>query len=116
MLLCEADCNRGDVWPSIPSVLASFPLACSKKMPYPPRMAVLPLPRGSQANPIRGAGLNRCPFEQPTAETEPTAAAGNAESELGGGTLRTPPVVPQTTRPSSGLPTPETRAPVLGST
>src|SRR2546427_3806432 len=48
------------------SVLPSLPLACSKKMPYPPRNAVLPLPRGSQAKPTRGAGLKRCPSIQLT--------------------------------------------------
>ena len=39
------------------SVLASLPFVCSKKMPYPPRIAHLPSPLGSNAKPIRGAGL-----------------------------------------------------------
>src|SRR5579864_9103332 len=45
-------------------VLASFPVPCSKKTPYPPRIEVLPSPHGSQAKPTRGAGLNKCPFMQ----------------------------------------------------
>src|ERR1700733_13989997 len=91
----------------MPSVLASFPLACSKKMPYPPRMAVFPCPVGSQAKPTRGAGLNRCPVEQPTAETDPTAALGNPANETG------PPGAPQSTRPRNGLPTPGSSAPAF---
>src|ERR1700680_3296164 len=35
-------------------------------------MEVLPAPHGSQANPIRGAGLNKCPFIQPAAGAAPT--------------------------------------------
>src|ERR1700730_203918 len=46
------------------SAFASLPLVCSKNTPYPPRSAVFPSPLGSQANPIRGAGLNRWPFMQ----------------------------------------------------
>src|SRR6478736_9409267 len=63
-LNCEEVKTNGAV-PSRDSVLPSLPLVCSKKMPYPPRMAILPLPLGSHANPIRGAGLNRCPVIQP---------------------------------------------------
>src|ERR1700751_1885475 len=82
MLFWVADCSKGEVCPSIPSVLASLPLLCSKKIPYPPRIAVLPLPNGSQAKPTRGAGLNKCPDEHP-AGTPPT---------------------PHCTRPSKGFP------------
>src|SRR5271167_2327863 len=47
------------------SALASLPLACSKKMPYPPRIAHLPSPRGSQANPSRGPGFIYLFFSHP---------------------------------------------------
>src|ERR1700747_2262004 len=47
-------------------VFASFPVPCSKKIPYPPRIEVLPSPTGSHAKPTRGAGLKRCPFIQPS--------------------------------------------------
>src|SRR5258708_26126392 len=65
MLVCATVVASGGEF-SRDSVLASLPLVCSKKMPYPPRMAHLPLPHGSQANPIRGAGLKKCPFMQPS--------------------------------------------------
>src|SRR5262249_6845332 len=48
--------------PGLPSrepVLASLPVPCSKKIPYPARMDIFPLPKGSQAKPTRGAGLKR---------------------------------------------------------
>src|SRR5262249_47558741 len=50
--------------PSSEPVFASFPVPCSKKIPYPARTDVLPSLNGSQATPIRGAGLNRSPFMQ----------------------------------------------------
>src|SRR6266568_5122009 len=40
-------------------------------------MAILPSPLGSQAKPIRGAGLKRCPFRQPASVEEPIVAPGN---------------------------------------
>ena len=41
------------------SVLASLPLVCSKKIPYPPRIAHFPSPFGSKAKPMRGAGFHQ---------------------------------------------------------
>ena len=46
--------------PSRLSAFASLPLPWSKKIPYPPRIAVFPLPQGSHANPTRGAGFSQC--------------------------------------------------------
>src|SRR5258707_13787086 len=76
MLNCDALSENG-ADPSRDSVMASFPLVCSKKTPYPPRMAILPSPFGSHANQIRGAGLNRCPFRHPAWLLDPTVASGN---------------------------------------
>src|ERR1700687_185668 len=61
--------NGGEL--SRASLVASFPLVWSQKIPYPPRIEVLASPLGSKAKPIRGAALNRCPFIQPTG-TPPT--------------------------------------------
>src|SRR5205814_6185755 len=51
--------------PSSEPVLASSDVPCSKKIPYPLRIAVLPVPVGSQARPTRGDKLKRCPDMQP---------------------------------------------------
>src|SRR5882672_5314362 len=77
-------CTAGLAAGSSDSALASLPLVCSKNTPYPPRIAVLPSPFGSQAKPIRGAGLNKWPFMQ-----------------LSG----TPWVTPHCTTPLNGFPT-----------
>src|ERR1700682_3554681 len=63
-------------------------------------MAILPSPLGSNAKPIRGAGLKRCPFRQPAFEEEPTVAVGNADP---GTTEKLPPGPPHCTKPFSGL-------------
>src|SRR6266516_6620470 len=78
MLDCVALSASG-AEPSSDSVLPSLPLVCSKKTPYPPRMAILPSPLGSKANPKRGAGLKRCPLRQPAFEEDPTLTVGNAD-------------------------------------
>src|ERR1700746_2550878 len=83
--------------PSSDPALASFPLPYSKKMPYPPRMAIFPSPCGSQANPMRGAGLNKCPFWQPGSEVPAIVAAGNAV-KMEPGTKLVPPGPPHCTK------------------
>src|SRR6266478_8053286 len=104
MLNCdELSANGGE--PSRDSVLPSLPLVCSKKMPYPPRIAILPSPLGSKAKPIRGAGLNRCPLRQPSGDEAPTL-----EGYPGKGVL-VPPFPPHWTMPFSGFPVPGTRDP-----
>src|ERR1700682_4473551 len=109
MLNCDAvSDNGGD--PSRDSVLASLPLVCSKKTPYPPRMAILPSPLGSQAKPMRGAGLNKCPFKQPASEDGPTLAAGNAAS-VGFGIAEVPPGPPHWMIPLNGFPVPAIKDP-----
>src|SRR5580692_704170 len=50
--------------PSSDPVFASSPVPCSKNIPYPARIEVFPSPLGSQAKPILGAGLNKCPDMQ----------------------------------------------------
>src|SRR5712691_2611066 len=92
LLRCAAFAKGGEF--SRDSVLPSLPLACSKKTPYPPRIAVLPFPFGSKAKPKRGAGLKRCPLMQPGWELLPTAAEGNPGTENG------PPGPPHCTSPS----------------
>src|ERR1700719_3974967 len=64
-MLCCAGFKTSGGEPSNAVATASLPFVCSKNIPYPPRIAVLPSPKGSQAKPMRGAGLNRCPFAQP---------------------------------------------------
>src|SRR5579885_1781665 len=93
--------------PSRDSEFPSLPLVCSKKIPYPPRMANLPLPRGSQANPMRGAGLKRCPLRQPGKEDAPTVAPGKLVSTEAG-IAPVPPFPPHWMRPLNGLPAPGT--------
>src|SRR3984957_7171119 len=93
--------------PSRDSVLPSLPLVCSKKPPQPPRMAILPSPLGSQAKPMRGAGLKRWPDKQPAFEDGPTVAAEKP------GTTKVPPLPPHWIMPLSGLPVPGERAPAL---
>src|ERR1700719_1903363 len=66
-------------------------------------MAILPSPLGSNAKPMRGAGLKRCPFRQPAFEEEPTDADGNADPGTYG---KLPPGPPHCTKPSSGLAVP----------
>src|SRR6266852_2557387 len=91
--------------PSSDSVLPSLPLVCSKKTPYPPRMAILPSPLGSQAKPIRGAGLNRCPLRQPAGDEAPTLEGYPGKGVIG------PPFPPHWTMPFRGFPVPLTRDP-----
>src|SRR6267143_5623735 len=69
-------------------------------MPSPPRIAILPLPLGSQANPIRGAGLNRCPLRQPAFDEDPMLTFGKFDP---GTRLKVPPFPPHWTKPFSGL-------------
>src|ERR1700734_2900803 len=67
-------------------VFASFPVPCSKKIPYPPRIEVLPSPRGSHAKPTRGAGLNRCPVMQ-LAGVVPTPQSTKPKSPMTEGSI-----------------------------
>src|ERR1700687_2712329 len=87
ILDCVGFSTRG-AEPSSDSELASLPLECSKKIPYPPRMAVLPSPNGSQAKPRRGPGLIKWPERQPGLEFPPTAP------ERPPGALKVPPFPP----------------------
>src|SRR6266850_6710970 len=104
MLNCdELSANGGE--PSRDSVLPSLPLVCSKKIPYPPRMAILPSPLGSKAKPKRGAGLKRWPFKQPSCEFEAALALGNPS------TGNVTPGPPHWTMPLKGLPEPGTSEP-----
>src|SRR6266849_6956038 len=86
--------------PSSDSVLPSLPLVCSKKTPYPPRIAILPLPLGSKAKPNRGAGLKRCPLRQPAFEEDPMLAVGKSDPDTRG---KVPPGPPHWTTPLSAL-------------
>src|SRR5260370_37834178 len=67
-------------------------------------MAILPSPLGSQAKPIRGAGLKRCPFKQPAFEFAPMATVGNRDPGTSG---KVPPFPPHCSKPFRGLPVPE---------
>src|SRR5690242_21663680 len=73
-------------------------------------MAILPSPFGSQANPIRGAGLKRCPGRHPLFLLDPTVARGN-EPVTRLGMSDAPPGPPHWMTPLKGLPAPGTRAP-----
>src|SRR5580692_6268287 len=64
-------------------------------------MAILPSPIGSNANPIRGAGLKRCPERQPAFEDAPMLVVGNNDPGTRG---KVPPFPPHCTTPFSGLP------------
>src|SRR5260370_14855574 len=77
-------------------------------------MAILPSPLGSNAKPMRGAGLKKCPFRQPAFEEEPTVAAGKA-AKTDAGIVEVPPDPPHWTMPLNGLPTPATKDPFTGS-
>src|SRR5712671_3809862 len=68
-------------------------------------MAILPSPLGSNANPMRGAGLKRCPFRHPEFEDPPALALGKPA------TGNVPPVPPHWIMPLNGFPEPGTRAP-----
>src|SRR4030081_3816014 len=107
------DVRTNGAEPSSDSLLPSFPLVCSKKIPYPPRIAILPSPLGSHANPRRGAGLNKCPLRQPAFEEGPTLAEGNA-ARIGPGIAEVPPLPPHWMIPSNGFPVPVS-APEVGS-
>src|SRR5215831_2258436 len=63
-------------------------------------MAILPSPLGSNAKPMRGAGLKRCPFRQPASEEAPMLTVGNAEAATRG---KLPPFPPHWTTPLRGL-------------
>src|SRR5260370_8685267 len=67
-------------------------------------MAILPSPLGSNAKPMRGAGLKRCPARQPAFEEDPTLTVGNADPGTKG---RVPPAPPHWTKPFTGLPVPD---------
>src|SRR5262249_10559747 len=58
MSYCVGSCTSGGD-PSSDSAFPSSPFVWSKKIPYAARIEVLPLPQGSQANPMRGAGLKK---------------------------------------------------------
>src|SRR5690349_9029270 len=64
-------------------------------------MAILPSPLGSNANPIRGAGLNKCPERQPAFEEELILTVGKLDPGTRG---RAPPAPPHWTKPFRGLP------------
>src|SRR5579859_608963 len=66
-------------------------------------MAILPSPFGSHANPMRGAGLKRCPFRQPGYLEAPTVAPGN-DASTAPGMDDVPPEPPHCTTPLNGLP------------
>src|SRR5271167_192716 len=66
-------------------------------------MAILPSPFGSNANPIRGAGLKRCPERQPAFDAGPMLTVGNRDPGTRG---KVPPFPPHWTTPFSGLPLP----------
>src|SRR5258705_132961 len=68
-------------------------------------MAILPSPFGSNANPMRGAGLKRCPFMHPGFEAPPTLALGKPS------TGNVPPLPPHWIMPLNGLPDPGTKEP-----
>src|SRR5438270_13282716 len=104
MLNCDALRENG-AEPSSDSVLASLPLVCSKNIPYPPRIAVLPSPFGSNAKPMRGAGLNKCPFRQPSFLEPPTVAFGKAANIVVGMAL-VPPAPPHWITALNGFPVP----------
>src|SRR5262249_29590277 len=78
--------------------------------PYPPRIAIFPSPFGSHAKPIRGAGLKRSPFKQPSYLLPPTVAPGKAVSTWLG-IADVPPGPPHCTMPLNGFPAPGTKAP-----
>src|SRR5215472_4820135 len=73
-------------------------------------MAIFPSPLGSKAKPIRGAGLNRCPFKHPALDEVPTLAAGN-EVRMLPGITEVPPEPPHWTMPLNGLPAPGIKEP-----
>src|SRR5579864_7303756 len=77
-------------------------------------MAILPSPLGSNAKPMRGAGLKRCPERQPALEEEPTLADGNAD-KMDAGIAEVPPDPPHWMKPLNGLPAPATKDPFSGS-
>ena len=58
MLYWVGSCTSGGE-PSNVSAFPSSPLVWSKKIPYAARIDVFPFPKGSQARPMRGAGLKR---------------------------------------------------------
>src|SRR5215475_4270109 len=66
-------------------------------------MAILPSPFGSQAKPMRGAGLKRWPFKQPASLEDPTAAAPK-RLDTSAGTKVVPPGPPHWMMPLKGLP------------
>src|ERR1700722_316716 len=74
-------------------------------------MAILPSPFGSNANPMRGAGLKRWPCKQPALLFAPTVAPGNCV-RIGPGIEPVPPFPPHCTTPLKGLP--PTRDPFSG--
>src|ERR1700682_975504 len=63
-------------------------------------MAILPSPLGSNAKPMRGAGLKRCPLRQPAFGEDPTLTFGKFDPGTRG---KVPPAPPHWMKPFSGL-------------